>query len=82
MRMKRIEYDTLSDFFTNRLMNQVTNFKNFNDFLVASGFNVTNAEEFDNLSQTLERDNFIAKHSQFKSWTEMKNYFRSQYYGC
>ena len=82
MHMKRIKDDKLSDFFTDRLMNQVTNFRNFDDFLLASGFNATTAEEFDNLSQTLERDDFVAEHSQFKSWLEMKNYFRSQYYGC
>ena len=78
--MKSVKFDTLSDFFTNRLMNQVTDFRNFDDFLKASGFNVTTAEEFDSLSDTLERDDFVAKHTQFDSWKAMKNYFRDSYY--
>lgn len=38
--------------------------------------------EDDNLSQTLERDDFVAEHSQFKSWLEIKNDFRNEYYSC
>ena len=79
--MKYVEDNKLSDFFTDQLMNQVTDFRNFSDFLKASGFNATTAEEFDDLPQIEERDKFVAKHSQFSSWNEMVKYFGGRYYG-
>ena len=81
MIMKRVEDVTLSDFFTPKLMNQVTNFRNFEAFLVASGFGAKTAEEFDELTNADARDEFVAANSQFSSWSKMVKYFRDSYFG-
>ena len=77
------DYDDvrLSEFFTPLVMNQVTNFRTFEAFLRASGFDARTAEEFDALPCVEERDKFVAENSQFSSWLQMKNYARDVYFG-